>query len=162
MDVYPRIVKLYKWHNRCFCKNYRGKLDGGWKKCLHRFSHDKKIASVWSEWIVHPTARGTSCYLWSDTLWLRAFQKDSKVATVNFANSLSPPSIVKKVGLLTGIKKQPRDLKSRELTIQSSAKEPSQIGCLELSVPNTPHGFCGRKFPSLIILMVSVDISSRP
>ena len=30
------------------------------------------------------------------------------------------------------------------------------------NVPNKPRGFCGRKFPSLINLTVSVDVSSRP
>ena len=50
MEVEPRIAKLYKWHNSCFCNNYIGKVDGGWKKkCLHRFSHDQKIANVWPE-----------------------------------------------------------------------------------------------------------------
>ena len=93
-----------KWHNSSFCKNYRGKVDGGWKRCLHSFSLDQKIASVWPEWFVHPTARATSCYLLPNTLWLRAFKNVSKVCTVGFANSQSPPSDVKKVGLLTGIK----------------------------------------------------------
>ena len=34
MEVEPRIAKLYKWHNSCFCKNYRGKVDGGWIKSV--------------------------------------------------------------------------------------------------------------------------------
>ena len=29
MEVEPRTAKLY---NSCFCKNYRGKVGGGWKK----------------------------------------------------------------------------------------------------------------------------------
>ena len=93
-----------KWQNSSFCKNYRGKVDGGRKKCLHSFSLDQKIASVWPECIVYPIARATSCYLLPNTLWLRAFKNVSKFCTVNFANSQSPPFGVKKVGLLTRIK----------------------------------------------------------
>ena len=46
----------------------------------------------------HPIARATSYCLFSDTLWLRASKKNAfKVGSIKFANSLSPPSIVKKV-----------------------------------------------------------------
>ena len=44
-----------------------------------------------------PTAWATSYCLLPDTFWLRASKNVFKVGSVKFANSLSPPSIVKKV-----------------------------------------------------------------
>ena len=71
---------------------------------LHRFSAEQKIASSWGKkkkkktfWGVLYTARATSYCLLPDTFWLRAFKNAFKAGTENFANSLSPPSIVKKV-----------------------------------------------------------------
>ena len=76
-----------------------GKGDGG---------RGKKIASFfgWPEdrdfvgkkcVLVHPIAWATSYCLLSDTFWLRASKNAFKVSSVKFANSLSPPSIVKEV-----------------------------------------------------------------
>ena len=45
----------------------------------------------------HPIARVTSYCLLPDKLWLQASKYAFKVGSVKFANSLSPPSIVKKV-----------------------------------------------------------------
>ena len=45
----------------------------------------------------HPIAWATSYCLLPDTLWLQASKNAFKVGSVKFANSLSPPSIVKKV-----------------------------------------------------------------
>ena len=68
MDVEPRIAKLYKMAQQLLWQELHRK--GGWrmeKKCLHRFSHDQKIASVWPECNVHPTARAISYCLLQDT-----------------------------------------------------------------------------------------------
>ena len=47
MEVEPKIVKQYKCHHCCSCKNYRGKgmEDGGKKVSLHHFLADQKIMS---------------------------------------------------------------------------------------------------------------------
>ena len=45
----------------------------------------------------HPIARATSYCLFPDTEWLRASKNAFKVGSVKFANSLSLPSVVKKV-----------------------------------------------------------------
>ena len=99
MEVEHRIVKQYYCHHCCCCKNYRGKeMEGGKKVSLHRFSADQKIAISWKKCILgHPTARATSYCLLPDTFWLQASKNVFKVGSVKFANSLSPPSIVKKV-----------------------------------------------------------------
>ena len=50
MEVDPRIANLYKMAQQLLLQEIQGK--GRWrmeKKCLHRFSHDQKIASVWPE-----------------------------------------------------------------------------------------------------------------
>ena len=102
MEVQPRIVKQYKRHH-C-CKNYWGKgMEGGERVSLCRFLADQKIASSWKKIVLgHPIARATSYCLLPDTFWLRASKNAFKVGSVRFANSLSPPSIVRKV--LTGSK----------------------------------------------------------
>ena len=100
MEVEPRIAKQFKCHHCCSCKNYRGKgMEGGGKKVsLRRFLADQKIASLWKKCVLgHPVARETSYCLLTDTFWLRASKNVFKVGSVKFANSLSPPSIVKKV-----------------------------------------------------------------
>ena len=90
MEVEPRIAKQYKCHHCCSCKNYRGKgMEGGkkgsfvssWKKCV----------------LGHPIARATGYCLLPDTFWLWASKNAFNVGSVKFANSPSPPSIVKKV-----------------------------------------------------------------
>ena len=58
-----------KWHNSCFCENYRGKLDGGWKKSVCIVFHMTRRSRVCGRnENVHPTAGATSCYLLLDTL----------------------------------------------------------------------------------------------
>ena len=96
MEAEPRIMKQYKCHRCCSCKNYRGKGDGGWKKVsLHCFSADQKIVSSWKKCVLgHPIARATSYCLLPDTFWLQASKNVFKVGS---SNSLSPPFIVKKV-----------------------------------------------------------------
>ena len=78
-----------------------GKWDGGWKKeevCLRLFGADQKIASSWKKCVLgHPIARATSYCSLPDTRRLRASKNVIKIGSVKFANSLSPPSIVKKV-----------------------------------------------------------------
>ena len=99
MPILSRLQKL------------QGKGDGEWRRkkrkkvSLHRFSAEQKIASSWEKqtktkqtfWGVLYIARATSYCLLPDTFWLRAFKNAFKAGTENFANSLSPPSIVKKV-----------------------------------------------------------------
>ena len=100
MEAEPRIAKQYKCHHCRICKNYQGKgMERGKKASLHRFFAEQKIASSWGEKIVlgHPMARATNYCLLPDTLWLRASKNAFKVGSVKFTNSLSPPSIVKKV-----------------------------------------------------------------
>ena len=100
IEVEPRIAKQYKCH-RCYsCKNYHG--ERGWKvekKCLCIvFLADQKITGSWKKCVLgHPIARATSYCLLPDTLWLRISKTAFKVGSVKFLNSLSPPSIVKKV-----------------------------------------------------------------
>ena len=77
------------------------KKDGGWTKSVFasffglarrsRVSLGKKCV------LGHPKARATSYCLFPDTFWLRASKNAFNVGSVKFANSLSPPSIVKKV-----------------------------------------------------------------
>ena len=94
MEVEPRIVKQYKCHHCCSCKNYQGKgIEGGKKGSLRHFLADHKITSSWKKCVLgHPIAQATSYCLLPDTFWLRASKNAFK-----FTNSLSPPSIVKKV-----------------------------------------------------------------
>ena len=105
MEVESRIVKQDKCHHSCSCKNYRGKgMKGtgerGWrvekKVSLRRFLADQKIAISWKK-MGHPIARATSYCLLPDTFWLRTSKNAFKIGSVKFANSLSLPSIVKKV-----------------------------------------------------------------
>ena len=91
----PPLLRLQKWP---------GKGDGGWEKSVFVSSvssfgwpedpefverKKEKKRSV----LGHPIARATGYCLLPDTFWLWA----SKVGSVKFANSLSPPSTVKKV-----------------------------------------------------------------
>ena len=87
-------------------QNLLWKGDGGWKKkevSLHRCLADQKIASSWSKRLEkksvlgHPIARAISYCLLPVTFRLRASKNAFKVGSVKFPNSLSPPSIVKKV-----------------------------------------------------------------
>ena len=74
--------------------------DGGWGKSvfallfwLPRWSRVRRKKSV----LGHPIARATNYFLFPNTLWLWASKNAFKVGSVKFANSLPPPSIVKKV-----------------------------------------------------------------
>ena len=99
MEVEPRIAKQYKCHHYCSCKNYRGKgMEVEKKVSLRRFWLTRRPASSWKKWVLgHPIARVTSYCLLPDTFWLRASKNAFKVGSVKFANSLSPPSTLKKV-----------------------------------------------------------------
>ena len=100
MEVEPRIVKQYKCHHCCSCKNYQRKgMDGGEKKCLCIiFLADQKIMILWKKCVLgHPIAWATISCLLPNTLWLRASKNAFEVGSVKCANSPSPPSIVKKV-----------------------------------------------------------------
>ena len=108
MEVEPRIAKQYKCHHCCSCKNYPGNgIEGGKKVSLYRFLAAQKFASSWKKCVLgHPIARATSYCLLPDTFWLWASKNVFKVGSVKFANSLSPPFIVKKVR--TGSKSRQR------------------------------------------------------
>ena len=103
MEVEPRIEEQYKCHHCCSCKNYRGKgVEGGEKKCLCNVFRLTRRSRVRGEKIGGGGgggggARATSYCLLPDTYWLRASKNVFKVGSVKFANSLSPPSMVKKV-----------------------------------------------------------------
>ena len=73
-------------------------MEGEQKVSLRHFGADQKIASSYKKRVLgHPKAWATSYCLFPDTLWLRALKNAFNVGSVKFANSLSPPSIVKKV-----------------------------------------------------------------
>ena len=102
----PRTAKQYKCHYCCVCKKIQRKGDGGWrrkekKKCFCIVSQmtrdDEFVLFLFLVFIFY-------CLL-PDTVWLRAFKYAFKDSTVNFANWLSPPSIVKTIR--TGRKKRP-------------------------------------------------------
>ena len=99
MEIQPRSVKQYKCHHCCSCKNYWGKGMEGGQKCLcviflltrrSRVHENKSILG-------HTIARATKYCLLPDTFWLWASKNAFKVGSVKFADTLSPPSIVKKV-----------------------------------------------------------------
>ena len=76
------------------------KGDGGWNKSVFAsfFGWPEDREFVEKKCVLgHPTAWATSYCLLPDTLWLRASKNAFKVGSVKFANSLSPPSSVKKV-----------------------------------------------------------------
>ena len=95
MQVEPRISKQY---NATIGKNSG---ERGWrvgKKCLCHFGADQKIAISWKKCVLgRPIAWAASYCFLPDTFWLRASKNAFKVSSVKFANSLSLPSIVKKV-----------------------------------------------------------------
>ena len=59
MEVEPRIVKQYKCHHCCSCKNYQEKaMEGRKKVSLCHFLADQKIAILWKKCIWgHPIGR---------------------------------------------------------------------------------------------------------
>ena len=73
-------------------------MEDGKKGSLYCFLAGQKIVSSRKKCVLgHPIARATSYCLLPDTLRLRASKNVFKDGSVKFANSLSPPSIVKKV-----------------------------------------------------------------
>ena len=94
VEVEPRIAKQYKYQYCCNCKHYCGKGMEGGKKSVFAlfFGWPEDCEFV----LVHPIARTSYCLL-PDTLWLRAYKNAFKIGSVKSANSLSLPSIVKKV-----------------------------------------------------------------
>ena len=97
MEVEPRIAKKYKCHHCYSCKNYR---DKGGETCLcvvFWLTRRSRVRAgrecVWG----HPIAQATSYCLLPDTLWLGASKNAFTAGTVNLANLLSLPSIVKKI-----------------------------------------------------------------
>ena len=99
VEAEPRIAKQYKCQYCCSCKNYRGKGTAGKKSVFASFfgwpegrEFVKKLSVLG-----HPIAQATSYCLLPDTLWLPASKNAFIVGSVKFANSLSLPSIVKKV-----------------------------------------------------------------
>ena len=99
MEVEPKIAKQYKWQHCCSCKNYQGKgMEGGKKVSLHCFLADQKIASLWKKMLFEASC-GTNnkLLLIARHIMTTGFKNAFKVGSVKFANSLSPPSIVKKV-----------------------------------------------------------------
>ena len=97
MEVQPRIAKQHKCHHCCSCKNYQRKGIKGGKKCFCIIFWLTRRSWVCGKKCVlgHPIT--ISYYLLPDTFWPRASKNAFKVGNVKFANSLSPPSIVKKV-----------------------------------------------------------------
>ena len=106
MEVEPRIAKQYKCHHSVLqLQKITGEEGGRWrgeKKCLcvasvwltrrSRISGEKmRFAASFS------VARAASYCLLPDTFRLRASKNAFKVVRTKFANSLSPPSVVKKV-----------------------------------------------------------------
>ena len=94
VEVEPRIAKQYKCQ---YCCSWKLTGERGWRveqKCLciiflaegHKFM-EKMYFGAWA----------TSYCLLPDTFWLQASINAFKVGSVTFANSLSLPSIVKKV-----------------------------------------------------------------
>ena len=102
MEVEPRIAKQYKCHHCCSCKNYQEKGMEGWKKvslhCCFGLTRRLRLHGKNAFWgILILIARATNYWWLPDTFWLRASKNTFKVGSVNFTNSLSPPSSVKKV-----------------------------------------------------------------
>ena len=100
VEVEPWITKQYKCQYCCQLQKLLWKGDGGWeKKCLcvifllTRRSRVRRNKCV----LGHPIAWATSYCLFPDTLWLWASKTAFNVGSVKLTNSLSPPSIVKKV-----------------------------------------------------------------
>ena len=76
-----------------------GKGDGGWEKVsLHCFSAGQKIASLTKKmWFGASYGTSSKLLLVASHILTVVLQNAFKVGSVNFANSLSPPSIVKQV-----------------------------------------------------------------
>ena len=71
-------------------------MEGGKKVSLRHFLADQKIVSLWKNCVLgHPIARATSYCLLPDTFSLQVSKNAFRFGSVKFANSLSPPSIVK-------------------------------------------------------------------
>ena len=100
VEVEPRIAKQYKCQYCCSCKNYRGKgMEGGKKSVFASFFWLTRRSRVRRKKMRFGASYSTSneLLLMPDTFWLRASKNVFKVGSVKFANSLSPPTSVKKV-----------------------------------------------------------------
>ena len=100
MPVEPRITKQYKCQHCCSCKNYRGTgMEGGKRRSVFAsffgWPEDREFVKKMHFGASYSTSN-KYCLL-PDTFWLRASKNVFKVGSLKFANSLSPPSIVKKV-----------------------------------------------------------------
>ena len=95
MEIEPRIAKQYKCHPVAVVKITR---ERGWRvdKKFFGWPEDREFVEKICV-LGHPIARATSYCLLPDTFWLQASKNVFKVGSVKLANSLSPPSIVKKV-----------------------------------------------------------------
>ena len=98
VEVEPTVAKLYKCPYCCLCKNYRVKVMKDGKKVSLQvgWPEDRECVEE-NAFFSRPIARATSYCLLPDTFWIQAFKNALKVGTVNFANSLTPPFILKKV-----------------------------------------------------------------
>ena len=97
MKAEPRIAKQHKCHYCCSCKNYWGKgMEGGKKVSLRHFRADQKIMSSWKKMCFGASYSMSNKLLLVARYTLWAFKNVFKVGSVKFANSLSPPSSVKK------------------------------------------------------------------
>ena len=95
IEVGPRIAKQYKCHHCCSCKNYRGKgMEGGKKSVFPSFFGGSRFREGEKKKKKKKCVLG---HLIARAFWLRASKDAFKVGSVKFANSLSPPSVVKKV-----------------------------------------------------------------
>ena len=65
--------------------------------CLFFWPEDREFVEEKKKRLGASYRQATSYYLLPDTLWLQASKNAFKVGSVKFANSLSSPSIVKKV-----------------------------------------------------------------
>ena len=64
VEVEPRIVKQYKCHHCCSCKNYRGKgMEGGKKVSLHRVLANQKITILWKKCVLGHEEQVIACCL---------------------------------------------------------------------------------------------------
>ena len=97
LEAEPWIAKQYKCHHCCITGKSGWRVGG--KVSASFWGTDQNIATSWEKnaFFGHPITRATRYCLLPDTFWLQASKNAFKVGSVKFANSLSSPSIVKKV-----------------------------------------------------------------
>ena len=100
MELERRIAKQYKCHHCCSCKNYRGKgMEGGKQSVFASFlgwPEDRDFVETMHFGASYSTS-SKLLLVARHTLMTTGLQNAFKAGSVKFANSLSPPSIVKKV-----------------------------------------------------------------